>query len=245
MTALRSALFNLLFFAFTALAVIFGLPLLAFPPGVMHRFLRGWAHGVLWLLRVVCGIRLRVTGAENLPVHGPAIIAAQHQSAFDTVVWHALLPRPSYVMKEELMRIPGWGAMARHVHSIPVDREGGASSLKRLVRAARETAALGYQIVIFPEGTRSAPGERQPWQPGFAAMAAATALPVVPVATDSGRLWGRRAFTKRPGLLTVAVLPPIPPGLPRAELMARAESAVAEASANLERPAGELGGLKA
>ncbi|WP_338665053.1 lysophospholipid acyltransferase family protein [Pararoseomonas sp. SCSIO 73927] len=235
LTTLRSALFNPLFFAFTALAVLFGLPLLPFPPAVMHRFLRGWANGVLWLLRVVCGIRLRVIGAENLPTTGPAIIAAQHQSAFDTVVWHALLPRPSYVMKEELMRIPGWGAMARHVHSIPVDREGGASSLKRLVRAARDAAARGYQIVIFPEGTRSAPGQVQPWQPGFAAMAAATALPVVPVATDSGRLWGRRAFTKRPGTLTVAVLPPIPPGLPRAELTARAENAVAEASALLEQ----------
>lgn len=233
MTAIRSGLFNGLFFTVTALTVLFGLPLLAFPPGVMHRYLRGWAKTVLWLLRVVCGIRLRVVGAENLPVHGPALIAAQHQSAFDTIVWHALLPRPAYVMKEELLRIPGWGAMARHVHSIPVDREGGASALKRLVRGTREAAAAGYQVVIFPEGTRSAPGEVQPWQPGFAAMAGATSLPVVPVATDSGRLWGKRAFTKRAGVLTVAVLPPIPPGLPRAELTRRAEAAVAEASAAL------------
>ena len=199
----------------------------------MHRYLRAWARMVLWLLRVVCGVRLRVVGAENLPVHGPALIAAQHQSAFDTIVWHALLPRPAYVMKAELLRIPGWGAMARHVHSIPVDREGGASALKRLVRATRDAAAAGYQVVIFPEGTRSAPGEVQPWQPGFAAMAAATSLPVVPVATDSGRFWGKRAFTKRPGTLTVAVLPPILPGLPRAELTARAEAAVAAASAGL------------
>ncbi|WP_458095023.1 lysophospholipid acyltransferase family protein [Roseomonas sp. WA12] len=233
MTAIRSGLFNLLFFTVTALTVLFGLPLLAFHPDVMHRYLRGWARIVLWLLRVVCGIRLRVVGAENLPVHGPALIAAQHQSAFDTIVWHALLPRPAYVMKEELLRIPGWGAMARHVHSIPVDREGGASALKRLVRGTRDAAAAGYQVVIFPEGTRSAPGEVQPWQPGFAAMAGATSLPVVPVATDSGRLWGKRAFTKRAGVLTVAVLPPIPPGLPRAELTRRAEAAVGEASAAL------------
>jgi 1-acyl-sn-glycerol-3-phosphate acyltransferase len=236
MNAIRSALFNLLFFATTALTVLFGLPLLAFPPAAMHAYLRAWARLMIWLLRVVCGIRLRVTGAENLPIHGAALIAAQHQSAFDTVVWHALLPRPAYVMKAELMRIPGWGAMARHVHSIPVDREGGAAALKRLVRATREAAAAGYQVVIFPEGTRSAPGEVAPWQPGFAAMAAATALPVVPVATDSGRFWGKRAFTKQPGILTVAVLPPIPPGLPRAELTARAEAAVAAASAALTAP---------
>jgi 1-acyl-sn-glycerol-3-phosphate acyltransferase len=232
-TVIRSALFNVLFFSLTALTVLFGLPLLAFPPRVMHRYLRGWSLASLWLLRVVCGIRLRVTGAENLPVSGPALIAAQHQSAFDTIVWHALLPRPAYVMKAELMRIPGWGAMARHVHSIPVDREGGAATLKRLVRATRDAAAAGYQVVIFPEGTRSAPGQVQPWQPGFAAMAAATGLPVVPVATDSGRYWGKRAFTKRPGTLTVAVLPPILPGLPRNELTVRAESAVAKASAEL------------
>ncbi|MFH5923479.1 lysophospholipid acyltransferase family protein [Roseomonas xinghualingensis] len=233
MKAIRSALFNLLFFGVTALTVLFGLPLLAFPPRVMHSYLRAWARTVLWLLRGLCGIRLRVTGIENLPVSGPALIAAQHQSAFDTIVWHALLPRPAYVMKEELMRIPGWGAMARHVHSIPVDREGGGAALKRLVRATRAAADAGYQVVIFPEGTRSAPGEVQPWQPGFAAMASATSLPVVPVATDSGRFWGKRAFTKQPGTLTVAVLPPIPPGLPRPELMKRAEAAVAEASARL------------
>jgi 1-acyl-sn-glycerol-3-phosphate acyltransferase len=231
--AIRSALFNLLFFAFTALTVLFGLPLLAVPPRFMHAYLRGWANGSLWLLRVICGIRLRVTGRENLPVNGPALIAAQHQSAFDTIVWHALLPRPAYVMKEELMRIPGWGAMARHVHSIPVDREGGGAALKRLVRATRAAAEAGYQVVIFPEGTRSAPGEVQPWQPGFAAMAATTGLSVVPVATDSGKFWGKRAFTKRPGTLTVAVLPPILPGLSRAELTTRAEAAVAEASAQL------------
>lgn len=235
MSTIRSALFNLLFFSITALTVLFGLPLLALPPAAMHRYLRGWARLMLWLLHRVCGIRLRVEGAENLPVNGPALIAAQHQSAFDTIVWHALLPRPAYVMKAELMRIPGWGAMARHVHSIPVDREGGGAALKRLVRATRDAAAAGYQVVIFPEGTRSAPGEVAPWQPGFAAMAAATALPVVPVATDSGRFWGKRSFTKRPGVLTVAVLPPIPPGLPRAELTVRAEAAVAEASARLVR----------
>jgi 1-acyl-sn-glycerol-3-phosphate acyltransferase len=234
MTKIRSALFNVAFFAFTAATVLFGLPLLAFPPRVMHRYVHGWALGVLWLLRVICGVRLRVTGAENLPREGAALIAAQHQSAFDTIIWHALLPKPAYVLKAELLKIPGWGAMARHLGSIPVDREGGGAALKRLVRSARVAAEAGYQIIIFPEGTRAAPGERRPWQPGLAALAAATALPVVPVATDSGRIWGRRAFTKRPGTVTVAVLPPIPPGLPRTELMARAEAAVASAAQGLD-----------
>ena len=146
MIRIRSALFNLLFFGFTALVVVFGLPLLAFHPDVMHRYLRGWAWGSLWLLRVICGIRLRVTGAENLPLDGPALIAAQHQSAFDTVVWHALLPRPAYVMKEELLRIPrlGGDGAARPLH--PRGPGGG----RLLAEAARAGHALG--------GRRRVPG---------------------------------------------------------------------------------------
>lgn len=184
---------------------------------------------MLWLLRVICGVHWRLTGAEHLPHGGPALIAAQHQSAFDTVVWHALLPRAAYVMKIELLRIPVWGTMARRIGSIGVDRAGGASALRDLVRGARVAAEEGRQIVIFPEGTRAEAGERLAWQPGVAALAAATRLPLIPVATDSGRFWGRRAFRKQPGIITVAVLPPLPADLPRAELLRRAEAAVAAA----------------
>ncbi|MHB0670633.1 lysophospholipid acyltransferase family protein, partial [Roseomonas mucosa] len=101
-----------------------------------------------------------------------------------------------------------------------------------MVRQSREFAERdGAQLVIFPEGTRTAPGERVPWQPGVAALASATGLPVVPAATDSGRFWGRRSFAKRPGTITLAILPALPPGLPRAELMRRLEDEVETASA--------------
>lgn len=227
---LRSALFNALFLLTAAVTSVVGLVL---PPHVGRRFVRQWAWLVLWLLRITCGIRLRITGMEHLP-EGACIVAAKHQSAFDTVVWLAVLSRPVYVMKVELLRIPVWGRMARRFGAIGVDRTGGASALKGMVREARALVqSLQAQIVIFPEGTRTAPGERLPWQPGVAALASATGLPVVGVATDSGRFWGKRAFRKRPGTITVAVLPPFPLGLQRAELMRQLEFSVEDASAGL------------
>ena len=227
---LRSALFNGLFLLTAAITSVIGLLL---PRDAGRRFVRRWAWLVLRILQVTCGIRLRVTGLEHLP-EGACIIAAKHQSAFDTVVWLAIIPRPVYVMKTELLRIPVWGRMARRFGAIGVDRSGGASALKGMVREARAVAqSLRAQIVIFPEGTRTAPGERSPWQPGVAALVSATGLPVLGVATDSGRFWGKRAFRKRPGTITVAVLPPLPPGLPRGALMRELEANVENASARL------------
>jgi len=225
LTLLRSALFNLLFFGLTGLCCLAGLLLLPFPRRILRRYVQGWAHLMLWLLRVVCGIGLRVTGRENLPA-GPAVIAAKHQSAYDTIVWLALLPEPVYVLKRELLRIPAWGWLARHYGAVAVDRRGGASALRAMVRQASEALAAGDQIVIFPEGTRTAPGTRVPYHPGVVALAASSSAPVVPAATDSGLRWGRRAFAKQPGLITVAILPPLPPGLARAQLMRQLEAAI-------------------
>ncbi|WP_176559742.1 lysophospholipid acyltransferase family protein [Teichococcus rhizosphaerae] len=226
MTALRSALFNALFFSVTALTCVLGLMLLPFPRRILRRYVQGWARLILWLLRVVCGIGLRVTGWEHMP-EGPVVVAAKHQSAYDTVVWLALLPDPVYVLKQELLKIPAWGRLARHYGSVAVDRKGGATALKRMVREAGAVLAEGHQIVIFPEGTRTMPGQRIPYQPGVVALAAASGAPVVPVATDSGLRWGRGAMSRKlPGPITVAVMPALPPGLPRARLVAALETAI-------------------
>jgi 1-acyl-sn-glycerol-3-phosphate acyltransferase len=235
LTLVRSALFNALFFFFTALCVLGGMLLLPFPRRWARRYVKGWSYLILWLLRVVCGIRLRVTGMENLPP-GPAVIAAKHQSAFDTVVWLALLPDPVYVLKQELLRIPVWGTLARKYGAVAVDRAGGASALKRMVREASAAAAEGSQIIIFPEGTRTVPGQRVPYLPGVVALGAAVGRPIVPVATDSGMFWGKRAFAKRPGTLTVAILPPLPQGLPRAALLARMQDVIETESERLLPP---------
>lgn len=239
MTTLRSLLFNIYFMGGTALTIIIGLPMLAFPPPLLTRFIVFWASSMIAGLRVICGIRLEVTGMENLPPGG-AIIAAKHQSAFDTLVWLKLLPNSVYVAKKELLEIPGWGWLARHCGQLSVDRTAGAAAMRTLVRETKARLAEGRPVVIFPEGTRTAPGERVPYQPGVAAMAAASGATVVPVATDSGRVWGRRAFRKTPGVIHVSILPPLPRGLPRAALMAQLEAAIETETARLFDPQGDV-----
>lgn len=226
MTWLRSVLFNLVFFTSSATVAVLATPVLLAPSRWTMPVIRFWAWLVVQELRLICGIRLHVTGREHLPQQGPALIAAKHQSALDTIVWLLLVPRCCYVLKQELLRIPFYGFLVAKAGMIPVDREGGGAAMRQLLKDGRKAMAEGRQLVIFPEGTRVAPGEHSPYQPGIAALASATGLPVIPVATDSGRLWGRRAFLKRPGVISIAVLPPLPAGLPRPVLMRELETAI-------------------
>ena len=221
MILLRSALFNLWFYGITVLVALAGVPVMRAPPSWARALARFWARAVLGGLRPLCGITVKVTGREHLPPAGPALIASQHQSAFDTVIWLLLVPEATYVLKQELMRIPLYGAMCNKLGMIAVDRSGGASAIRALLRGGEGAAAAGRQIVIFPEGTRAAPGQALPLHPGVAALAARTGLPVIPVVTDSGLRWGRRAFRRHAGVIHVAVLPPLPAKLPRAALMER------------------------
>jgi len=230
---MRSAAFNLAFYGWTAVMVLVGLPSRFGSKAGTLRVMASWARGVLWLLRRICGIHLRVTGTEHIPASGPCLIASNHQSAFDTIVWLMLLPRPIYVIKAELLRIPGYGGIARQAGSIAVDRAAGASAMRVLLRSAKARAAEGGQIVIFPEGSRAPPGAALPWQPGVVALAGAIS-PAIPVATDSGLHWGRRAFRKLPGTITLSVLPAVPAGLPRAETARILEARVREETARLE-----------
>lgn len=191
-----------------------------------------WAGAMLAGLRRLCGIDYVVTGREHLP-EGAALIAPMHQSAFDTIVWLLLVPDCAYVLKRELTRLPLFGPLLIRGGQIPVDRDAGAAAMRDLIRRSGEAAAAGRQIVIFPEGTRVAPGARTKLHPGVAALAARTGLPIIPVATDSGHFWGRRSFRKRPGTIRIAILPPLPTGLPREALMARLEQAYADGYAAL------------
>jgi len=222
---LRSALFNLYFFGLTFVLAVGGIYVRLFAPERTLDYARFWVRLVLAGLRRLCGISVVVTGAGKLPEAGPALVASQHQSAFDTLVWMVLLPRPAYVLKRELQRIPLFGPLTRLGGMIAIDRRAGPAALRTLLRDTERAVADKRQIIIFPEGTRGRPGEHRRLQPGIAAMAARTGLPVIPVVTDSGLRWGRQAFRKRPGVIHIAVLPPISPGLERAELMRRLEAA--------------------
>lgn len=220
MILLRSALFNLFFAALTILVTLLGVVVAFVAPARLHGLGRLWARLGLEGLRVICGIRLRVSGREYLPVTEPALIAAQHQSAFDVLVWLMLLPRCVYVTKKELARIPLFGLLLPLAGMILVDRKGGAAALRGLCRDAKAAVAMGHQVVIFPEGTRVAPGVRARLWPGVAAIAAGTGLTVLPAVTDSGLVWGRRTFRKRPGTIHISVLAPLPVGQTPDELLA-------------------------
>lgn len=225
MILLRAVLFNIAFFGLTALVTLLALPLLIAPRQGIMGVARLWARAVIALLRVIVGARLEVRGLHHIPP-GAAVIAAKHQSAFDTIVWLTLLPDTAYVLKKELLSIPLYGWHARRMGMIPVDRAGGGPALRTMLRGAQAALAEGRQVVIFPEGTRTAPGQRIPYQPGVVAIAGLGVAPVIPVATDSGRVWGRRAVLKRPGVIRISVLPPLPPGLPRAKLLAELEAGI-------------------
>ena len=221
MTMLRSTVFNVYFFGLTFVLGLGGMVLRLLAPDHALALAQLWARLTLAGLARICHVTLTLEGAENLPRVGPALIASQHQSAFDTLVWLTLLPLPAYVMKQELTRIPLFGPLTVRAGMIVVDRAGGAMALRDLIRRTRRAVAEGRQMVIFPEGTRTAPGQRVALHPGIAAMAAATGLPVFPVLTNSGQHWGRRAFRKHPGAIRVSIQPPIAAGLSRADLMRR------------------------
>jgi 1-acyl-sn-glycerol-3-phosphate acyltransferase len=223
MIILRSIIYNVFFFGMTLVLTLIGTVVRLVAPHRMLDVAVAWGRLLLWGARVICGIRWQVEG--ELPT-GAALIASHHESAFDTLVWLALVPRPAYVMKQEMLRIPLFGALTRPAGMIAVDRDGGAKAMRGLIRDAARAVAEQRQIVIFPEGTRAAPGTLLPLQPGVAALASSTGLPVIPVVTDSGRCWSRRAFRKRPGVIRIVLLAPIPAGTRRRELLRRLEAAL-------------------
>jgi 1-acyl-sn-glycerol-3-phosphate acyltransferase len=230
MTLLRSALFNLFFYLFTFVLALYGVLVWRLAPRRLLGLTQWWARLMCQALRLICGIRLVVIGRENIPADGAALIASQHQGAFDTFVWLALLPRPAYVVKQELLRIPVFGALLRPAGMIVVDRNAGAAAIRQLLRDTSRAVAEQRQVVIFPEGTRTAFGADMPLFPGVAAMASHSHLPVVPVATDSGLRWGRRSFLKVAGPIHIVVGRPLPPDLRRDALLVRLRAAWQEAA---------------
>jgi 1-acyl-sn-glycerol-3-phosphate acyltransferase len=235
MTLLRAAIFNAYFFGVTTLFSCFGLAVRILAPGRVFAHARLWTRVVIWGARVICGIRVVITGQEHMPREGAALLACQHQSAFDTLIWMSLVPAPSYIVKQELTRIPFFGPLLAKAGMIPVDRRAGATALRGLLQATRRARQSGRQIIIFPEGTRVAPGAHVPLQPGIAAIAAHLDLAVIPVATDSGLRWGRRAFLKHAGDIHIDVGPPIAAGTARAALLSAIEAFWRDAEARQYR----------
>ncbi len=215
---LRSAVFNVVFFAMTFVLTVIATAVRFVAPRHVLAMAMLWGRVMVAAARIICGMHVKVVGLRHIPA-GSALIASRHQSAFDTFVWLTLLPRCCYVLKHDLLRIPLFGKLIVGSGMIAVDRRAGGAAIRALLREADRAVREQRQIVIFPEGTRGAPGVVLDLQPGIAALAARTRLPVVPVTTDSGRCWGRRAFRKLPGTIRIEIGEPIPAGTHRAELM--------------------------
>lgn len=229
---LRSLAFNLAFYVWTALLAVAGLPVLLTGRQRVARFARFWEEGVRVLLRQLAGITFEIRGRERLPDE-PPIYAVKHQSAFETVVLHLLIDNPAIALKQELTWIPLFGWYLIGAGMIRIDRASRAQAVRSLIRGARAALARGQSVVIFPEGTRTAPGTDVPYQPGVAALYLQLGRPVVPVAVNSGLFWGRRSFMKRPGRITVEFLEPIPPGLDRPTFMSLLRERIEGATARL------------
>lgn len=229
MLALRSTLFNLLFYALLILLLIVGLPTLALGRGPVLRLAGVWSRASLTLLRVICGTHVVVRGLEHRPERA-CIVASKHQSFLEIIVFCGLFRDFSFVFKRELTRIPLFGWYLSASRQIAVDRGQGRSALTEVSRRAAEVLAEGRHLIIFPEGTRRPPDAPPEYKSGIAFIYFETGVSCLPVAVNSGLYWPRRSYLRRPGTIVIELLPPIPPGIERAAFQTRMRDAIEAAS---------------
>jgi 1-acyl-sn-glycerol-3-phosphate acyltransferase len=243
MTVIRSTLFAVIFYVWSTLLSPFYVPLMLLPRRGFWFMAWVWVQTCLFLVEHVAGIRYEVRGRENLPP-GPFIIASKHQSAWDTLIYNKLFPDCAYVLKRELFWFPFFGWFLWKVGMVGIDRSGGAKTLKLLVQGVRECLADGRPIIIFPQGTRTAPGADRKYLPGVSAIYAQSKVSVVPVALNSGMFWPRRRFLKRPGAIVVEILPAIAPGLDRRTFERMLRERIEPATRRLESEAADRFGIE-
>lgn len=223
MTRLRSLIFNLGMWLTIPPFALLAILLIPLPPVTRSRLVSGWAHLMMAWLALTCGLRFRVIGRENIPAQ-PCVILAKHQSAWETIAFQTIFPPQIWVLKRELLWIPFFGWALAALSAIAIDRAAGREALKQLVSQGKDRLARGLWVVIFPEGTRTAPGERGKYHIGGAWLATHTGATVVPVAHNAGEFWSRNSLLKRPGLITVSIGQPIEAaGMKTEELNKRVE----------------------
>ncbi|WP_395645842.1 lysophospholipid acyltransferase family protein [Terricaulis sp.] len=235
MRLIRSIIFVIWLYGTMAAVGIVMWPFVLADDRNVWRTLRAWGRCILWGLRWIVGARVIIEGKENLPPAGPALIACKHQAMLDTVIPALFLPAPVFVYKEELGRTPVMGAYLKR-NQIPVDREGGAKTLKDMVRGGKAAIEKGRQVFIFPEGTRQALDAPADYKPGIAALYKSLGLPVTPIALNTGLIWKPKGLMRTPGVVTFKILPPIAPGLSRDDFMRELETRIETESQALLPP---------
>lgn len=195
------------------------------------KFQTFWTHGVRFLLRVVQGLDMEVRGREHI-AQGAVIYAVKHQSMLDTFVMHTVLNDPSFIMKKELLKIPLYGRICEKVGNIPIDREMGLKSMREMLLRTREESNSGRPVIIFPEGTRATPGEKNPYLSGIFGVYKHLKVPVVPVALNTGVYWPRKGALQK-GSFVIEFLPPLCAGMAKDDFMAQLEQNIEEACLDL------------
>ena len=236
MIVVRSVIYNLLFYVNLVVLLFVALLTLVMPHQAILKMAELWGRISVFLLRVLCGTRMEVRGLEHLQgrrLSEPLIIAAKHQSTFETFALLKLFDDFTFIVKRELMWIPLFGWFMAKGRMIPVDRGAGSQALTKMTTRAREEIRTGRQLVIFPEGTRRAAGAEPRYKFGVAHLYAEIGVPCIPVALNSGLYWPRRSILRKPGTIVVEILDPIPPGLDKEDFKARLQSTIEDASSRL------------
>jgi 1-acyl-sn-glycerol-3-phosphate acyltransferase len=232
MKFLRSVIFNLAAFGWSFFLLIVYVPLVLAPRSTMLAAIRFWTRSIFWLQRNFLSLEFEFRGQKNLP-NGAFIIASAHQSAWDTICFYAVLEDPAFILKKELYRVPMFGPYARTLGMIAIDRSGGASEARRMIRDVSAQLELGRPVVIFPGGTRSSPDEVVPLKSGINTLYRRCGVPVVPVSLNSGWFWGRRSFVKKPGIILAEFHKAIEPGLDIGEFDALLSSRIHDGNREL------------
>ena len=229
MAAIRSAIFVVWMYGLMVVMGILCAPFLLGPREGVKACMRVYLALVFGGLKLICGIRYEVRGREHLP-RGGALIASKHQSMFETLAFWSILDDPAIILKKELAYLPFFGWYAMKLKNIKVDRSAGAKALRNMLKQASQRAEEGRQVVIFPQGTRLEPGEREDYKPGVVGLYKAMKTPCVPVALNSGLYWPPHGFVRKPGVIIVQFLPAIEPGLSKDAFMAELQTRIETAS---------------
>ena len=232
MLLIRSVTFNVLFYLNLAFYLLAALPTLVLPRWGIIGLARSWARVNLWLLRVVCRIGVEWRGLDKIPA-GALIVAGKHQSMWETFALLTLFPDPTFILKRELMWIPLFGWCLWRGEMIPIDRGAGKAVIPAMLVHARRALAERRQIIIFPEGTRRAPGAEPQYKYGVAHLNGLGIAPCLPIALNSGLYWARRRMLRRPGTIRVEILDPIAPGLDNETFFPHLQDVIEHATARL------------
>jgi 1-acyl-sn-glycerol-3-phosphate acyltransferase len=229
---LRSLVFNVLFYIGLVFWIIVAIPTFVMPRRGIVTVAQWWARSSVWLMRVICNIKVEYRGLDRIP-EGPLIVASKHQSMWETFALLQFFPEPLFILKRELKWIPFFGWYLIKTDMIGVDRSAGGRSLIRMTRRAGEQVRRGRQLIIFPEGTRTAVDAPPQYKAGVAQVYVDCGVRCLPVALNSGLFWPRRTFMRYPGTLVVEFLDPLPPGLSRAEFTVQVSAAIESATRRL------------